>query len=590
MLQFNIIDTILYTMRRKVALSVGVFIFLCAHASEAGNGEALYNEARKAYYAFWQDESQKTSRANWLNVIAKFERVYKEDPGSRSAPDAYFMAGKLSFYCYKYHRNNEDFERARRNFETFLRKYPSSSLADDSLYYLGDLYLKKGDKKLSAYYYKEVIARYPKGDRARDARQRLEQMNLWPMPTWLKNFEPNSGVVSASPAQHPETPASQPSSTIAGRVLVKEIKYLSSGDYSRVIIVCKSKVKYTDISYINPNPSDNKNSKPRLFIDILDARLGPGVGNPIPVNDGLLLQVRAGQFSADTVRVVLDLDKIDPDQTRVFPMEETGGDFRIIIDINAPKKKTTRQHQGAATEINTKTITRIILDPGHGGKDPGAIGPTGVREKDVVLKIALFARDFLQKKYSLDVRLTREKDIYLPLEERTGYANMVNLEDKTLFISLHTNAAETSDAHGIETYILDSANSQCAKRLAAIENKVSIETIDAFQGDQGFIFMLFQKAKADESYHFALAVHRAVVNGVKRKFPDVSDHGVKEAPFFVLMGAKMPCILAELSFISNPGEEKRLASREYQELLAESLADGIYEYIRKKTSISSAIQ
>lgn len=574
-------------MRKKIVISIGVLILLCAHVSKAGNGNALYDEARKAYQAFWSDESQKTSRANWLKVIAKFERVYKEDPSCRSASDAYFMAGKLSFYCYKYHRNNEDFERARRNFETFLRKYPSSSLADDCLYYLGDLYLKKGDKKVSAYYYKEVIVRYPKGDRARDARQRLEQMNLWPMPAWLKSFEPGSAV-AVSPAHSPETPV-QPPPASSGRVLVKEIKYLSSGDYTRVIIVCKSKVRYTTITYISPNPSE-KNSKPRLFLDILDARLAPGAGNPIPVNDGLLLQVRAGQFSADTVRVVLDVDKIDPDQTRVFPMEETGGDFRIIIDVNAPKKKASKQHQGASAETSSKTITRIILDPGHGGKDPGAIGPTGVKEKEVVLKIALFARGFLQKKYKLDVRLTRDKDVYLPLEERTAYANMLNLEDKTLFISLHTNAADTPEPHGIETYILDSANSQCAKRLAALENKVSIETIDAFQSDQGFIFMLFQKAKADESYNFALDVHRALINGVKRKFPDVSDHGVKEAPFFVLMGAKMPCILAELSFISNPEEEKRLASQEYQELLAEALVDGVYDYIKRKTTVSSAIQ
>jgi N-acetylmuramoyl-L-alanine amidase len=575
-------------MRRKIVISVGVLILLCSSWGKAGNGNALYEEARKAYQAFWADESQKTSRANWLKVIAKFERVYQEDPNCRSASDAYFMAGKLSLYCYKYHRNAEDFERARRNFETFLRKYPSSSLADDTLYYLGDLYLKAGDKKLSAYYYKQVIVRYPNGDRARDARQRLEQMNLWPMPAWLRNFEPGSAVSASPPPATPTTP-SQSSPTSSGRVLVKEIKYLSSGDYTRVIIVCKSKVKYTDITYISPNPSE-KNAKPRLFLDILDARLAPGVGNPIPVNDGLLLQVRAGQFSANTVRVVLDVDKIDPDQTRVFPMEEAGGDFKIIIDVNAPKKKATRQHQGASAQPNTKTITRIILDPGHGGKDPGAIGPTGVKEKEVALKISLFAREFLQKKYRLDVKLTREKDVYLPLEERTAYANMLNLEDKTLFISLHTNAAETSDARGIETYILDSANNDCAKRLAAIENKVSIETIDAFQSDQGFIFMLFQKAKADESYNFALHVHRALINGVKRKFPDVSDHGVKEAPFFVLMGAKMPCILAELSFISNPEEEKRLASREYQELLAESLADGIYEYIQKKATLSSAIQ
>jgi len=416
-------------------------------------------------------------------------------------------------------------------------------------------------------------------------------MKMWPMPVWLKNYHPGGAApVSAqapAPTPQPSAPAAAPETAAAtGRILVRQIKHLSSGDYTRVVIYCKQKARYSEVQYIKPNPAEGAGS-PRLFIDILDARLAPGADRPLAINDGLLVRVRAGQFTPDKVRVVMDVDSIDPEQTRVFPMEETGGDYRIVIDVSAPKKKAAKKTSRVEPEPPKKTIRRIVLDPGHGGKDPGAVGPTGLMEKDVSLAIALKARDIIRLSQNLDIILTREKDVFLPLEERAAYANMVHIEDETLFISIHSNASEDDRARGIETYILDTTNDRAAKRLAALENKVSIETIDAFQAEKGLIFKLFQKAKADESYELALDVQKALVSELRPEYSDIGNHGVKEAPFFVLMGAKMPCILVELSFISNPQEEKRLKNPDYQNLLAQSISDGIAEFIKKKNTQTS---
>lgn len=583
-------------MQRRILylFVIALALVLLAPLKSLAGGEALYEDARKAYESLMNSEELKANRANWLKVIARFERVYQEDPNSRAAVKAYYMAGKACAYSYKYHKNRADFDRGRKNLETLIRRYPNDPLVNDAEYFLGELYFKAGDKKMAAYHYRLAMEKSPKGEFHKDARNRLQQLKMWPMPAWLKNYNPsNAPAVAAQapqtnpqPAGAPAAPAVTETPLVSGRVLVRQIKHLSSGDYTRVIIYCKQKARFSEAQYVKPNPAENVKN-PRLFIDILDARLAPGVDKPQPINDGILIKVRAGQFTPDRVRVVMDIDSIDPEQTKVFPMEEAGGDYRIVIDVSAPKKKTGKTAAKIEVEPQKKTIRRIVLDPGHGGKDPGAIGPKGLMEKDVVLSIALKARDFIQNSQKLDVKLTREKDIFLPLEERTAYANMVHIEDETLFISLHTNAAEDDRARGIETYILDTTSDHAAKRLAAIENKVSIETIDAFQAEKGLIFKLFQKAKADESYNLAMDVQKALVSKLKPSYADVGDHGVKEAPFFVLMGAKMPCILVELSFISNPQEEKRLKSPEYQSILAQSLSDGIAEYIKKKNTIAA---
>jgi len=562
----------------------------------AQDSAALYSSARSTYQIFWVDEDAKGKRSNWRAVINNFRKVYKTYPNAPEAAKTFYMVGKLSFYCYKYHRNSDDFDLGIEALRILITRYPRNSLVDDARYFIGELYLKSGQPKLAAYHYRRVIEDYPDGDMKRDAKQRLEQMRLWPMPEWLLRYRPTGLAASVDPSpdiappeppspaplppgQNPQ-PDKPPLATISsGRVLIKEIKHFSSGSYTRVVIYCKHKVSYSKPSYIPPAPKDGVNY-PRLFLDINDARIAPGVGNPRDINDGLLRRVRAGQNLPDVVRVVLDIDSIDKNQTRIIPMEENDGDFRIVIDVTgkAARGKSNSNNHVVETGPEDRFVRKIVLDPGHGGKDPGAVGPRKFKEKDIMLKVALKTARALRGKTHADVLLTRSTDRYLSLEERTAYANVVGAD---VFVSLHANAHPNRDARGTETYILDTTNDRSANRLAALENRVSLDALMKLQKDP-LLFTLFQKAKADESYELARCVHGSMIRGLRKKYRDVFDHGLKEAPFFVLMGATMPCVLVEASFISNPVEEKRLASEKYQNVLADSIAEGIAEFARRR--------
>jgi len=583
-----------------------VVVFLLAAAppltGSTQGAAALYEKAGRAYRPFWVDENAKNHRANWLEIIRRFEAVYENYPRSEEAPKAYYMAGKLSFYCYKYHENPADFERGLYNLRSLIRNFGSHSLADDARYFIAELYLKKNQVDMAAYNYRRVIEDYPEGDMKRDARQRLEQLHLWPMPAWLLKYDPNAPGASAadsldallaqqaplpdnarpSPLPSPSSPDSPPQPPLptisTGKVLVKEIKSYSSGNYTRVVVYCDEKVDFTEPTYIPSSPEDGVNY-PRLFIDIKNARLAPGAGRPKKVEDGLLRRVRAGQNTPKVVRVVLDIDSIDKDKTRLIPMEdEKGGDFRIVMDVTGEKsaRPDGRYETNEQIEAEKRLVRKIVIDPGHGGKDPGAVGPSGLKEKNVTLALARKTAASLRQLTNARVLLTRDSDRYLSLEERTAYANVAGAD---VFISLHTNAHPNKNARGIETYILDTTNDASAKRLAALENKVSLDALERFQKNS-LLFTLFQKAKADESYQLACLVQKHMIGGLRAGYRDVFDHGVREAPFFVLMGATMPCILVEGSFISNPTEEKRLRNEKYLDIMGRSIAEGVAEFAR----------
>jgi N-acetylmuramoyl-L-alanine amidase len=213
----------------------------------------------------------------------------------------------------------------------------------------------------------------------------------------------------------------------------------------------------------------------------------------------------------------------------------------------------------------------VVIDAGHGGKDPGAIGPSGVMEKDIVLDIARRLRALMQQERQWRVTLTRDTDIFIPLDERTAIANSKGAD---LFVSIHANSAERPEAQGIETYFLDLANDEQSMRVAARENATTLSKVSDLQR---ILRDLQMTSKRNESSLLAGAVQQALVqapNGGRNG----RDLGVKHAPFLVLMGAEMPSILVETGFVSNPGEERKLADPKYRAQAARAIFDGIKEY------------
>ncbi|HEY5999263.1 MAG TPA: N-acetylmuramoyl-L-alanine amidase, partial [bacterium] len=217
-------------------------------------------------------------------------------------------------------------------------------------------------------------------------------------------------------------------------------------------------------------------------------------------------------------------------------------------------------------------IRRVVIDAGHGAHDPGAPGFAGLQEKDVTLDVALRLRDVLRAA-GYETVLTRDRDVYLPLEERTALANTSRGD---LFISVHCNASDAGNLHGIETYYLNLASSRRAMATAARENSMALANMSDLQD----LLKEIYTSKMDESSRFADAVQRSLHAALRRRYPDVKDLGVKQAPFYVLIGAQMPSVLAEISFINHRTEGGRLADPAYRQLVAQALADGVRRYAK----------
>ena len=342
-------------------------------------------------------------------------------------------------------------------------------------------------------------------------------------------------------------------SSAADRIDVTDIRYWSYPDYTRIVISLSGKPEYKANRLANPD---------RLYFDVNNSRLKKELQKTIAVGNGMLKTVRAGQFNDGTVRVVLDLGKMT--NYKVLTMEDP---IRLIVDIYGEKQ---------AASVKKK----IVLDPGHGGHDPGAVGPKNLYEKDVVLDIALKLKKILAEDPNIEVFLTRETDVFIPLEKRTAIAISKNAD---LFLSIHANASPRRDAKGIETYFLNWTNDEEAMKVAARENAISLKKMKKMNEGRDVLDIMLSDLrrdnKRDESLKLANFVQHAMVTDLNKSYKHVVDHGVKQALFYVLFGAQMPSVLVEVSFISNPLEEKLLSKDTYRGDIAQSLASGITKYM-----------
>jgi N-acetylmuramoyl-L-alanine amidase len=227
-------------------------------------------------------------------------------------------------------------------------------------------------------------------------------------------------------------------------------------------------------------------------------------------------------------------------------------------------------------------IGRIVIDAGHGGHDTGTIGPNGLMEKDLVLDVALRLGRLLESKLGAEVIYTRDDDTFIPLETRTAIANEHQAD---LFVSVHANSSQDESARGVETYYLNFTSNPDALEVAARENAVSEKSIHELQD---LVKKITLKEKIDESRELASDVQSSLYAGLSPKNPTLRNRGVKKAPFVVLIGANMPSILAEISFVSNPVDEKKLETAEYRQKIAESLYKGISKYVSGLSGVKVA--
>ena len=257
-------------------------------------------------------------------------------------------------------------------------------------------------------------------------------------------------------------------------------------------------------------------------------------------------------------------------------------DPRSDTRLNSREARPTAAGDRSLTRVLGLKIGKIVIDAGHGGHDTGTIGPNGLLEKDVVLDVAKRLGRLLESRLGAEVIYTRRDDTFIPLETRTAIANR---ERADLFISIHANSSRDSDARGVETYYLNFTSSPEALEVAARENAVSEKSIYELQD---LVKKIALKEKIEESREFAGDVQESLYGGLALNNAGIRNRGIKKAPFIVLIGANMPSILAEISFVSNPTDERRLETSEHRQRIAESLYRGVSKYVNGLSGVKVA--
>ena len=469
-----------------------------------------------------------------------------------------------------------DWFKAAESFGDYLEHFPKHILAPDALLRRGAIRLSHlANPEGAQNDFQTLLRAHPRSSKLAQAR------NLSRLAA-----KAQTQARKPAPAAEPEPLRPKPAPDKAQLAQLIDIRPKNNGPATRIVLDLDGPVRY---KYQLLEPAPGKDGHNRVYVDLQQARLGSGIQEDTHHVGGILRSIRAGQRDADTVRVVFDFT--DLKDYRVQALENP---FRLVIDAtsgptikelpreaatNAPREPElsgiappTGSRKRLAADLVEQlglSVRTIMIDAGHGGKDPGAQG-YGLTEKDINLRMALILGK-LFKERGFNVIYTRTTDVFLALEERTAMAN-ANRAD--LFLSVHCNAHTDPGMNGLETYSLNLARTPDAVRVAARENSVSDKNISDLQM---ILTDLMLTSKIKESLDLARGVHRTGLAGLRRTWT-VADHGNREAPFYVLMGAKMPSALLEIGYITNKTEAARLNSNTYLKTLARGIADGVQAY------------
>jgi N-acetylmuramoyl-L-alanine amidase len=580
-------------------MACSILLLFTAKAYPSYNAEAgrKYAVACQRLADFKKTPKKKKYRSYWMDCIRTFELVEKKYPKSPSAADACFDRADLYLELYQFAKYSRDLDQSMRVYGKCQAAYPKHAKAPEALYQIIELSLdNRRNSSLAPKNYNKLAEAYPDSIWTDKARTRLG------LSVSKQELEPE---IKKMPVP---VLTSQGKTKPAG--VVQKIRYWSGGAYTRIVIEQNRSVRYQALELKNPD---------RLVFDMLNARVGDLIDkDPLPVNDGILKQVRASQYAPDIVRVVLDLASIknyeafplhDPErlvidvtgdggataesqvtstETGTQPQQENAGENKTdpnaeSYNQSAPpiQKPAVNNNDSARLSLSRQMglkIRTIAIDAGHGGHDPGAIGKNGLKEKTVTLDIAKRLATLVKDRLGCEVIMTRDHDVFIPLDQRPFIAKSRGAD---LFVSIHVNANRKRKARGIETYIQGlQASDREAMATAARENAMSSKRLSELDSEIDKILKdLKQDNKLEESLQLAHTVQSSLVDTMKPEQKQVVDLGVKRAFFYVLINTQMPSILAEVGFISNPDEEKQLRKDSYRQSIAEALYEGVKKYV-----------
>jgi len=614
-------------------LAVALVAHAAAQSRDPQRAQATeqFAKAEKMRTALTGKPAAQRTVAEYKQLALAFRRVYLITPHAAEVPPALLAAAETyqemgRLFEKQYHQQAVD------AYLFLLKQYPASRYRDDALFTIAHIQHEDlGDLDTAEETYQEFLRRFPRAQKAPDAREALAQI--------AKDRE-----TAKSEAARAEMVAARAAENKLPQVT--RVNHWNNQNYTRVVITVEDAVQYQSARISNPD---------RIYFDLYTAKLSSTLaGKTLDVGGGFLKAIRVAQNQAGVVRVVLDVEKVkdysafllqnpyrlvvdiygeppaqpqqvaraeekpEPAKAEPKPVESKAADTREAEKSEKPVvEKASEKTAGAAnakqpekpsTKGNSKTkeaeetkvaaappavprptrngmgmtralglkIGRIVIDPGHGGHDTGTIGPTGAMEKDICLDIAKRLGKMIEEKVpGTEVIYTRTDDTFVPLENRAPIANQAKAD---VFISIHANSSPRDrTARGIETYYLNFAASDDALEVAARENATSQSALHDLQD---IIKKIANNEKIEESRELAIEVQDALSGRMRRVSRHMKNRGVKKAPFAVLIGANMPSVLAEVSFLSNPQDEAMLKKPEHRERVAEGLYQGIEKYLR----------
>jgi N-acetylmuramoyl-L-alanine amidase len=592
---------------------------------------ALYREATGGLAALKASPRKQGQRAEWERVILRFRRVIARYPQSGYCDNSLLAIGDMYRMMAKRFQSPRYEEDAVQAYRALVAEYPSSRLGEKALYSAFEIARQSTDRPRIAAAAREYLDAFPSSSRAAEVkaqtRRRVSvQEAALPSPpppglAQVFNLRFWSGETStrvvldlehevkirgdrirdpdrlwldlAGTRLHPNL---SDRAFPVGDGLLKQVRIgQNRDDVVRVVLDFKDVKDYSFFYLQNPT---------RLVVDVratprplvasggpgpapatspAPRSLAPGLG-PAPPEAGAermparrVAPVEGPAVAASGRRtpawdVVIDPSAASPRSTAPSPPPPGARTTRAEPVAPLPPQANRAGSYSLARQLGLGA-RRIVIDAGHGGHDPGTIGPGGVQEKDVVLDVALRVERLVRKELGAEVVMTRSSDVFIPLEERTAIANSKGAD---LFLSIHANSSRNPRAKGIETYFLNFAADSHAEAVAARENAISAATLKDLQN---LVRAIALNSKVDESRDFAASVQEAMVENMRPHDPGVQDRGVHTAPFYVLIGANMPSILAEIAFLSHPDDEKRLKKPEYRERIASSLFEGVRSYL-----------
>jgi N-acetylmuramoyl-L-alanine amidase len=609
-------------------LRLGVVLLLVATVVPAVPAAAKPGTAARTLYARALErervlrESDERATLQQLRGLADtYAAIVRRFPGSGYSDNALWQGGNVALLAFERFGEPADRRTAERMLNQLRHDYPASSLIsgiDNALGRSPDLgrlnAVGRPQKAIPpvADHVSWPVALIPEATRGSAAKVSV------PVQTTGSSPQPDADPDDAAP----------PGASTTASISIRDIKRTLIEGGVRITIEMDGESSYRAERLERPR---------RVFFDLRDTRPVPSLLDAtLKFDDDLVREVRLGRHPRNTTRIVFDMHGVD--SYSVFTLYNP---FRMVIDfkkstgasptraadaaatpapgpselpmvpiaaalpkptVSAPvATKAMREgaegavkgNAGRAASVPTSVppalpsanadgrfslsrqlglgVSRIVIDAGHGGHDPGAQA-TGINESELTLDVALRLSRLLEKQPSLDVVMTRDTDVFVPLEERTAIANR---EGADLFLSIHANASRSSAAQGVETYFLNFASNPEASAVAARENSASARAMHSLPE---IVRAIALNNKIDESRDFADMVQRSMVRRLATRNKQVRDLGVKQAPFVVLIGAAMPSVLAEISFVTNKQEGQLLKTGPYRQQIAEALFDAVIKY------------